>query len=76
MVVNGATVCIPRDFGIHDAESNYSLLAADTRLACMALVRRKFIDQSVVTAAARSALSDVSNGGNQLRAEGFESNRE
>jgi len=47
-----AWLCIPRDSGIHDTESNYSLLAADTWLACTALVRRKFIDQSVVTLSA------------------------
>jgi len=47
-----ARLCIPWDFRIHDTESNYSLLAADMRLACMALVRRKFIDQSVTTVSA------------------------
>lgn len=43
---------IPWDFRIRDTESNYSLLAVDTRPACMALVRRKFIDQSVATVSA------------------------
>jgi len=30
--------------------SSYSLLAADARLACAALIRRKFIDQSAMAA--------------------------
>lgn len=47
-----AQLCILWDFRIHDTESNYSLLVADMRLACMALVRGKFIDQSVATVSA------------------------